>query len=268
MFGRFGFGGSKRRNPHAAVEETVRRASCVWNSADVERRAKLLESVVEIENDRMFLVFVQAQWSQLPESTRLKIAEVLMKRDAESSLVKLAAGHIGEVIAVSYSESKFDVLFGKAVFDEGWTREHALGVWYGLGRFCLFTSIGALSRLKEKDYDTALSAGQGSLINKWRMSDVARNSYEGFGKLRIPVMMQMYELTGDDLHDALFFLAVVAAVLGNDSGFSFDHFSQGRIAPGLMGAKDAISSTLLVSVSNMLGEVQRAVQAFDEILPI
>src|SRR5208337_753078 len=116
----------------------------VRDSADVAKRTEMLEAAVEIENDRMFLALVHAPWSQLPESTRLKIAEALIKRDSEISLVETAARHIGETIAVCYSEFEFDVLFGKLVFDEGWTREHALGVWYGLGRFCLFTSIGAL----------------------------------------------------------------------------------------------------------------------------
>jgi hypothetical protein len=268
VFGLFGSGGSSRRNPHAAVEDAVKHAHRVWDSADVETRAKLLEKAIEIREDRMFLALVNATWTQLPEPTRLKITGVLIKRDSELSFVKTAARHMGEIVGDSYSLAEFDAMFGNQKYDARWSRECALGVWFGLGRFCLFISIGQLSRLKEQDFDAAINAGQSGLLSKWTMSEVTRNTYERFGADKIPLMLPMYRLINDNGQLRLFFTVLISDILGSNSNVSVDDFSNGFLALALRGVRMDVDPSVLSRVSTMFGAVGNAVQEFDKMLPL
>ena len=268
MLGLFGSKNSTRRNSYAALEEAVENAGRVWDTADVEKRVELLEKAKRIEDDRMFLAFVHVPWSQLPESTRLGIFEVLAKRDTEDHFVKTAARHMGGNVADSYSEAEFDALFGNQEYDENWSRERALGVWYGLGRFCLFISIGQLQRLRERDYETAVNAGEDGLLSRWKMSDATRKSYERFGALKIPLILQMYREIDDREKLRLFFLVVMSEMLGHETTVSTDDFSGGYLALVLRGVRMDVELTILSRVSSMFGRVKEAAQVFDKMLPI
>ncbi len=268
MFGLFGSKSPTRQNPYATAEAAVKNTGRVWDSADVEKRAKLLEGTIDIENDRMFLAFVNAPWSQLPESTRLKLSETLIKRDTEEYFVRTATKHMGEIVADSYSEAEFDALFGPQKYDEKWSREHALGIWYGLGRFCLFISIGQLQRLREQDFETAVSAGDNGLLGKWKMSDSTRKTYGEFSALKIPPILQIYrQIDGPD-ERLLFFLMVVSEIQGNEINVSLDDFSKGCLELLLRGLRIDVDPIVLSKLSSMFSKVLEAVQLFDKMLPI
>lgn len=268
MFGLFGSKSPTRQNPYAAVEAAVKNTGRVWDSADVEKRTKLLEGTIEIENDRMFLAVVNAPWSQLPESTRLKLCEVLTKRDTEEYFVKTATKHMGEIVADSYSEAEFDALFGAQKYDEKWSREHALGIWYGLGRFCLFISIGQLQRLREQDFEIAVNAGDSGLLGKWKMSDPTRKTYGEFSALKIPLILQIYrQIRGAD-ERRLLFLMLMSEMQGNGINVSVDDFSKGCLELLLRGLRIDVDPIVLSRVSSMFSKVVEATQLFDKMLPI
>ena len=89
MFGLF-----NRRNPHAAIEARARRAHTVWDTSDVEVRTMLVRSVLTINDDRLFLAYVNASWAQLPDSVRAKITGAVMVYDDTPGLLRDLADRI------------------------------------------------------------------------------------------------------------------------------------------------------------------------------
>jgi hypothetical protein len=83
MFGLF-----KRHNPHASLEAKIRRAHAVWDTADVEVRTTLIRSILNIEDDRLFLAYVNAQWARLPDDVRAKITGAVMVYDDTPGLLR------------------------------------------------------------------------------------------------------------------------------------------------------------------------------------
>ena len=266
MFGIFGSRNSSRQTSISSTEEAVKQVSRMWDSSDVEKRAKLLGNIKGMEDDRLFLAIVQAPWSQLPGSTQVKIFELWAKRDAEEHFVKTAGKYIGELISESYSETEFDALFHNHKYPDNWSRDRALSVWYGLGRFCFFISVGQLNRLREQDYEIAVNAGDRSLLSKWNMSDFTRRNYETFGAQKIPLLLPIYRQIDDNEKLNVFFLILMSEMMGNETNISTDDFSQGLLALQLN--RIDIDPTILSRVSAMFYRVVEATQLFDKMLPI
>jgi len=99
--------------PMKRSQDAFKQVGHTWDSSDVEKRAKLLGNIEGLEDDRVFLAIVHAPWSQLPESTRVRLFEIWCKRDVENHRVEIAAKGIGEAIStMRFSEAHFDSIFG------------------------------------------------------------------------------------------------------------------------------------------------------------
>lgn len=83
MFGLFG-----KRNPHAAIEAKARRAHSVWDTADVELRTMLLRSVLNIDDQQLFLAYVNAPWGRLSDSVRVKLIGAVIVYDDTPGLLR------------------------------------------------------------------------------------------------------------------------------------------------------------------------------------
>ena len=90
----FGFLGSKeasQRKSEAAVVASVKRAQNVWDYADLDSRTSLLKKVINTQDDRLFLAYVHAAWSQIPYSDQMKLVMEIMRLDGNDGLVKIMA---------------------------------------------------------------------------------------------------------------------------------------------------------------------------------
>jgi hypothetical protein len=255
--------------PMKRSQEAFKQVGHMWDSSDVEKRAKLLGNIEGLEDDRMFLAIVHAPWAQLPESTRIKLFELWCRRDVESHRVEIAAKGIGQVIAtMRFSEAHFDSSFGAQEHNENWSRERALGIWYGLGKICLLVSLGNLQRLKREYYETADNVGTSVLLSNWKMSDATREHYERFVNHRLPLFLQMYLKVDSKEQLTLFFDVIVSEMMGQEATISADDFAQGLLALLLKGWRVNPHPIAAVSVSSWFCEVVGAVKEYDKLLPV
>ena len=255
--------------PMKRSQEAFKQVGHTWDSSDVEKRTKLLGSIEGLEDDRVFLAIVHAPWSQLPESTRVRLFEIWCKRDVENHRVEIAAKGIGEAIStMRFSEAHFDSIFGNQEYDEHWSRERALGIWYGLGKICLLVSLGGLQRLKREYYETADDIGTGVLLSNWRMSDTTRGYYENFVNHRLPLFLQMYLKVDSKEKLRLFFDVLVSEMMGQEATISADDFAQGLLALLLKGWTIDPNPIEVASVSRGFCEVLEATRGYDKVLPL
>jgi hypothetical protein len=119
MFDFLNFKSVSDRKAEAGVEATFRHGHTVWDSADVERRTSLLRRVIDIQDDRLFLAYVHAPWSQIPNEIQVKLALAVMAQEETHALtIKMdrisALGHkAGETVARRFSAEQFSEFFGQ-----------------------------------------------------------------------------------------------------------------------------------------------------------
>lgn len=119
MFGFLNSKAASRQKAQVGAEAMVRHGHAVWDSADVERRTSLLRRVIDIKDDRLFLAYVHAPWSQIPSDVRVNLAlAVIAQEETHALTVKMdrvsALGHkAGETVARRFSAEQFSEFFGQ-----------------------------------------------------------------------------------------------------------------------------------------------------------
>lgn len=148
MFGFLNPKAVSQRKAVAGAEAMVRHAKSVWDSSDLERRTLLLKRSIDIQDDKLFLAYVHAPWSQMPNGVQIKLALAVAAQEETHALttkmdrVSALGGKAGETLANGFSIEQFSEFFGQKPLAANWNSEEALGIWYALGRFCFLVTIG------------------------------------------------------------------------------------------------------------------------------
>jgi len=221
MFGLFGSKSAEQRKSEASAEARVKRAHSVWDYADLSKRTSLLRNVIDTQDDRIFLAYVHAPWSQIPYGDQMKLALEVMKLDGNERLSRRA----GEIVAGIFSAETFHGLFNDRPLAANWTSDDALGVWHSLGRFCFLISIGSIQGFQKHEVDFVIDAGQASMMNVWKMPKPVLSSFERFNGDRLASVFDTYTSLSSAEMYSTFFRFFVSEILGNPVSFTSDDVS-------------------------------------------
>ena len=108
----FGFMGSKKasqRKSEAGVVASVKRAQSVWDYADLDKRTSLLGKIINTQDDRLFLAYVHATWTQIPYDHQMKLVLEVMRRDGNDGLVKIMT----KTVTNCFSAETFTLAFSQ-----------------------------------------------------------------------------------------------------------------------------------------------------------
>ncbi|MDE3188248.1 MAG: hypothetical protein KGM96_12115 [Acidobacteriota bacterium] len=251
MFG-FGSKAAEQRKSEAAAEARVKRAHSVWDYADLSKRTSLLNNIIDTQDDKIFLAYVHAPWSQIPFNDQMKLTMEVMKLDGNEKLSRRA----GEIVAGIFSAETFHSLFGEKPLASNWTSNDALGVWHSLGRFCFLISIGSIKGFQKHEVDFVIKTGQASMMSVWRMSKPVLFSFERFNGDRLASVFVTYKsLSSAEMYNT-FFSFFVSEILGDHVSFTPEDVSASGIERILKGQVADLDPLLLNKVSSAFTQLQ------------
>lgn len=268
MFGFLNSKAASQRKAEAAAEATVRHGHVVWDMADVERRTSLLRRALGTQDDRLFLAYIHAPWSQIPDGVRVKLALAVMAQEENDALflkldrIRALGDKAGKSVAQCFSVEQFCEFFGQKSFSGNWTLEEALGIWYALGRFCFLISIGSLEGIQDADMNSLLVCGQGGLETTWRMPEATLSRFEDFNATKLAAAYSVYKSIDNGEKFGRFFSLFISEILGNDVSFSLNDFSKGMVAQVLQGERMEMDPFLANEVSSMFVKVKKSIHAY------
>ena len=251
MFG-FGSKAAEQRKSQASAEARVKRANSVWDYADLSKRTSMLRNVIDTQDDRTFLAYVHAPWSQIPYGDRMKLTLEVMRVDGNERLSRKA----GEIVAGTFAADTFQSLFGDKPLAANWTADDALGVWHSLGRFCFLISIGSITGFRKHEVDFVIEAGQASMMSVWKMAKPVLFSFERFNGDRLASAFATYtSLTTAEMHNT-FFSFFVSEILGNHVSFTPEDVSASGLEQILKGQLIDLDPFLSTKVSSAFTHLQ------------
>lgn len=266
MFGFLNSKAASQRKAEAGAEAMVRHAKSVWDLADLERRTSLLKRSIDIQDDKLFLAYVHAPWSQIPNGVRLKLAlAVTAQEETHALTIKMdrvsALGHkAGEAVAQGFSIQQFSELFGQKPLAASWDSEEALGIWYALGRFCFLVSIGSLEGVQNADMNSLIVSGQGALMATWRMPERSLRRFEDFNGTKLAGAYSAYKSIDNGETFGRFFSLFVSEILGNNVSFSPNDLPNGMLGQLLRGEAAEMDPFLTSEVSSLFVKVKGAIR--------
>jgi hypothetical protein len=257
MFG-FGSKAAEQRKSEASVAARIKRAQGMWDYADLSKRTSLLKNVIDTQDDRLFLAYVHAPWSQIPYDDRRKLTIEVMKLDGNERLSRRA----GEIVAGIFSAETFHSLFNDKHLAANWTSDDALGVWHSLGRFCFLISIGSIQGFRKHEVDFVIDAGQASMINAWKMPKPVLFSFERFNGDRLASVFAAYtSLTSAEMYST-FFRFFVSEILGNHVSFTAEDLSASGLEQILKGQLVDSDPFLSTKVSSAFTQLQDQIRDY------
>jgi hypothetical protein len=251
----FGFGAkaAEQRKSEAGVAARIKRAQGMWDYADLSKRTSLLTNVIDTQDDRLFLAYVHAPWSQIPYDDQMKLTMQVMRLDGNERLSR----RTGEIVAGVFSGETFHSLFDDKPLVANWTSDDALGVWHSLGRFCFLISIGSITGFQKHEVNFVIDAGQVSMMNVWKMPKPVMFSFERFNGDRLASVFATYtSLSSAEMHST-FFRFFVSEILGNRISFTPEDVSASgleQILKGQLVDFDPLLSTKVSSAFTQLRE--------------
>jgi hypothetical protein len=255
----FGFLGSKeasQRKSEAAVVASVKCAQNVWDYADLDSRTSLLKKVINTQDDRLFLAYVHAAWSQIPYSDQMKLVMEIMRLDGNDGLVKIMA----KMVTNCFSAETFDLAFSQKPLAANWTFEDALAIWYCLGQFCFLVAVESVFGLPEADGLRVVDLGQKELMKSWNMSEPTFKRFWCFNESKLSSMFSLYQSLTDGEMFRRFFALVVSEITGHDVSFSADVFSGGLLVQILDGNEIDMDPLLHNKISSLFATVKNGVR--------
>lgn len=257
----FGFSGNKsaeQRKSEAAAEARVKRAHGVWDYADLGKRTSLLKNVIDTQDDRVFLAYVHAPWSQIPWADQMKLAIEVMKYDDNERLARRA----GEIVADTFSAETFNSLFGGKTLAANWTPNDALGVWYSLGGFCFLISVGSIEGFQKHEMNQIIEVGRSAMMSAWKMPKPVFNKFEQFNGDRIASVYSAYTSINSVESQQTFFSFFISEILGTQSSLTPSGISASYIEQMLMGQVVDLDAFLITKVSSVFTYLQKAIHDY------
>lgn len=250
----FGFGSktAEQRKSEAAVAAGIKRAQGMWDYADLSKRTSLLRNVIDTQDDRVFLAYVHAPWSQIPYDNRMKLTMEVRRIDGNERLARRA----GEIVAGIFSAETFQSLFGEKPLAANWTSDDALGVWHSLGRFCFLISIGSITGFQKHEVDFVIEAGQASMMSVWKMPKPVLFNFERFNGDRLASVFATYTSLSTAEMYSTFFRFFVSEILGNHVSFTPEDVSASGLEQILKGQLVDLDPFLSTKVSSAFTNLQ------------
>lgn len=258
MFGLFGSKTAEQRKSEAGVAARIKRAQSMWDYADLSKRTSLLTNVIDTQDDRLFLTYFHAPWSQIPYGDQMKLTIEVMRVDGNERLSRRA----GEIVARTFAADTFQSLFGDKPLAANWTSDNALGVWHSLGRFCFLISIGSITGFLKHEVDFAIEAGQASMMSVWKMPKPVLSSFERFNGDRLASVFATYtSLTTAEMYNT-FFSFFVSEILGNHVSFTPEDVSASGLEQILKGQLADVDAFLSTKVSSAFTQLQDQIRDY------
>jgi hypothetical protein len=211
-----------QRKSEAGVMAYVKLTHNVWDSADLIKRTSLLGRTINPQDDRLFLAYVHAPWTQIPYDDQMKLVMEVMRHDGNNGLIKIMA----KMVANCFSAESFNLAFSQKPLAANWTFEDALAIWYCLGRFCFQVAVGSIP-LPEADALNVVDVGAKELMRIWNMPERTFKRFRQFNETKLSSMFSLYTSLNDEEMFARFFALIVSEITGHDVSFSVDDFSAG-----------------------------------------
>lgn len=256
----FGFRSKAAERPKSdgAAEAKVKRAQSVWDYADLSKRTSLLRAVIDTQDDRLFLAYVHAPWSQIPYGDQMKLTMEVMRLDGNERLARRA----GEIVAGIFSAETFHSLFAQKPLAANWTSDDALGVWHSLGRFCFLISIGSIKGLQKYEVNFVIESGQASMMNAWRMPKPVLYSFERFNGEKLASVFATYTSLSSAEMYSTFFRFFVSEILGNHVSFTPEDVSASGLEQILKGQLVDLDPFLPAKVSSAFTQLQEQMRDY------
>lgn len=249
---------AEQRKSEAALAAKIEHAQSAWGLADLGKRTSLLKNVIHTQDDRVFLAYVHAPWSQIPWEAQMKLTVEVMKHDDNERLARRA----GEIVADTFSAENFNGLFGEKSLAANWTSDDALGVWYSLGRFCFLVSIGSIEGFQKHEMNHIIETGQASLMSVWKMPEPVLRRFEQFNGDSLASVFSTYTSLSSPESYRTFFSFFVSEILGTEVTFSPSDVSASYLEQMLKGQVTDLDPFLLGKVSSVFTYLQQAIRDY------